>query len=80
MPADTTATAARKPEARSRVSNGTSLFLLDYDGQPIDDRTIVARRFRDILESVDSDLGGRDHISEGEYQLACRAAAIQSLR
>ena len=76
MPSDSPTATACKPEARSRVSNGSSLFLLDHEGKPIDGRTIIARRFRDILDSIISDLGGRDHISEGEYQLARRAAAL----
>ena len=76
MPSDSPTATARKPEARSRVSNGSSLFLLDYNGQPIDGRTIIARRFRDILDAITADLGGRDHISEGEHQLARRAAAL----
>ena len=79
MPSDSAATTARKPEARSRVSNGSSLFLIEHEGQAIDGRTTVARRFRDILDSILSDLGGRDQISEGEYQLARRAAALSVL-
>ena len=76
MPSDTPTAPARKPEGRSRVSNGTSIFLLEQAGQPIDGRTTIARRFRDILDSILGDLGGRDQISEGEYQLARRAAGL----
>jgi hypothetical protein len=50
--------------------------LIEHEGQAIDGRTTVARRFRDILSDVVSDLGGRDQISEGEYQLARRAASM----
>ena len=76
MPVESSTATARKPEARSRVSNGSSLFLLDHEGKPIHGRTIIARRFRDILDAIVGDLGGRDHISEGEHQLARRAAAL----
>ena len=76
MPSDSPNATVRKPEARSRVSNGSSLFLLDHEGRAIDGRTIIARRFRDILDAITADLGGRDQISEGEHQLARRAAAL----
>ncbi len=68
--------AARKPEARSRITNGKSLFIVDVNGEPIDGRTTLARRFRDVLDNILGDLGGRDAISEGEYQLARRATAM----
>ncbi len=76
MPADSAPSPTRKPEARSRVSNGSSLFLIEPTGRPLDGRTMVARRFRDVLDNILSDLGGRDQISEGEYQLARRAAGL----
>ena len=62
--------------SRSRVTNGSSLFVGTVDGRSIDGRTIQARRFRDVLEAILGDLGGRDSISEGEYQLARRATAL----
>jgi hypothetical protein len=42
-----------KPSARSRVSNGKDLFLDGVDG-----RSVVARRYRDILAQLTSDIGG----------------------
>jgi hypothetical protein len=42
-----------KPEARSRVSNGKDLFLDGVDG-----RSVLARRYRDILSQLTSDIGG----------------------
>ena len=66
----------RKPEARSRVGNGSSLFLAQAGGEPLDGRTLMARVFRDTLDAFVGDLGGRDAISEAEYQLARRAAAV----
>ncbi len=73
---DRTLTAARKPEAKSRIGNRSSLFLGTAGGQAIDGRTLPARVFRDTLAEIVSDLGGRAAISEAEYQLARRAAAL----
>ncbi len=76
MPKDSTAIAATKPVGRSRIGNRNALFLDTLNGQPVDGRTVPARVFRDTLAEIVSDLGGRDAISEGEYQLARRAAAL----
>ena len=76
MTANTPQIAARKPQARSRVHNGKSLFIDPAGGEPIDGRTLPARVFRDVLAEIVGDLGGREAISEGEYQLARRAAAL----
>lgn len=38
--------------------------------------TAWARRFRDVLSEIVSDLGGHDGLSEGQRQLARRAATI----
>ena len=56
---------------RSRVTNGRDLFLDGVDG-----RSAEARRFRDVLAEIVSDLGGADHLSEGERQLARRCAML----
>jgi hypothetical protein len=42
-----------RPSARSRVSNGKDLFLEGVDG-----RSALARRYRDILAQLTSDIGG----------------------
>ena len=42
-----------RPSARSRVSNGKDLFLEGVDG-----RSVIARRYRDILAQLTSDIGG----------------------
>jgi hypothetical protein len=55
---------------RSAVSNGKRLFVV----RPGD--TAWARRFRDVLAEITSDLGGADLLSEGQRQLARRAATI----
>jgi len=58
------------PAARSRISNGSAIL----DG--IDGRSREARRFRDVLGEIVSDLGGADHLSEGQRQLARRCAML----
>jgi hypothetical protein len=60
----------RKSNARSRVSNGKQLFL---DGEV---RSKASRRFRDLFYAIASDLGGMEHLSTGQMQLARRAAMI----
>jgi hypothetical protein len=61
----------RKPAARSRVSNGTEGSV-----QPgVDQRSSVARRFRDIIADVVIDLGGPDHVTATRLHLVRRFAA-----
>src|SRR5262245_61497477 len=55
---------------RSAVTNGKRLHVVN----PGD--TAWARRFRDVLAEIVSDLGGADRLSEGQRQLARRAATI----
>ncbi len=62
--------AARESHNRSKVTNGKALFL---NGSV---KSAAARRFADILSNVVSDLGGFDQLSEGQRQLARRAAAL----
>ncbi len=63
--------ASRPKEAKSRVSNGKTLFLGKVDG-----RRPEARRYRDLLESIIGELGGPDKVSETQVQLARRAATM----
>ena len=42
----------------------------------LDGRSQTARRFRDLVETIGNDLGGVDHLSEGQKQLARRAATL----
>ena len=56
---------------RSRVTNGTVLHSGEVDG-----RSAAAKRFRDVLTEILSDLGGSEGLSEGQRQLARRAAMM----
>lgn len=62
-------------EFSSRVGNGTSLFI---DGS-LDQRSLPARRYREITYSIGSDLGGFDNLSEFQKQLTRRSAALSVL-
>jgi hypothetical protein len=63
----------RKAQARSRVSNGRDL-LPNVDG-----RSLIARRYRDIMSAIASDQGGIDRLSEARLQLIRRFAAAACL-
>jgi len=65
--------AARKAYARSRVSNGRDV-LPEVDG-----RSLVARRYRDIVSAILADQGGSDRCSESRKQLIRRFAAAAVL-
>lgn len=67
MPAASSTPARFKPEARSRVSNGKAVFLDNVDG-----RSVLARRYRDILNQLTSDIGGDPSEAQG---VLCRRAA-----
>jgi hypothetical protein len=69
-PSGRSAVARHKPEQRSRVTNGKTLFV------EADQRGPWARRWRDVLAEIISDLGGADILSEGQKQLARRCATI----
>ena len=64
------AVAQHRPEQRSRVTNGKTHFV------EADQRGPWARRWRDVLAEIISDLGGADLLSEGQKQLARRCATI----
>jgi hypothetical protein len=63
-------TEARAPRTRSAVTNGRRLHV-EQRGD-----SAWARRFKDILGEIISDLGGPDTLSEGQRQLARRCATI----
>jgi hypothetical protein len=68
-PKGTRSKAVAKPEARSRVSNGKDLFLEGVDG-----RSALARRYRDILAQLTSDIGGDP--SEAQNIIVRRATTL----
>ncbi len=57
--------------SRSAVANGSRLHAAEVDG-----RSVEARRFRDVLSEILSDLGGSEGLSEGQRQLARRGAML----
>lgn len=61
--------AARKAQARSRVSNGRDVL------PGVDNRTMIARRFYDVCQALISDQAGLDRCSEARLQLIRRFAA-----
>ena len=60
-----------KAKGRTKVANGESLFLERVDG-----RTTLGRRFKELYLQIIADLGGDDNTSEGQRQLARRAAML----
>src|SRR5689334_19789048 len=68
---DSTHIDSLSPAFRSAVTNGSAMFLEDVDGC-----SRQARRFRDILASLVSDLGGPESLSEQQRQLARRGAFL----
>lgn len=60
---------ARKPQARSRISNGKSTVAADG-------RTIWVRRLRDLIEAHEQDLGGTDNLNQAQRSLVRRAATL----
>ncbi len=78
-PTASKAAAKRKPKPKnffaSKVGNGVTLFI---DGA-LDQRSIPARRFREVVYSIGSDLGGFDSLSEFQKQLTRRSAALSVL-
>ena len=56
-------------ENRTRVGTGAALFLEGVDG-----RSVIARRFRELLAQLVTDIGGDP--SEAQIQIARRASAL----
>ena len=69
-PAECSATARPPAVLRSRVTNGKRPFV-EADG-----RGPWARRWRDVVFEICADLGGAGGLTEGQRQLARRAATI----
>ena len=68
---DVSALAKPSKTTRSAIANGSRLHVVEVDG-----RSTEARRFRDILAEIVSDLGGSDTLSEAQRQLARRATLM----
>jgi hypothetical protein len=64
--------AERKQYGRSRVTNGTKLFV-----SATDERSPWARRYRDLVGLFAEDAGGAASLSELKMGLIRRAAALQ---
>jgi hypothetical protein len=62
-----------KAQARSRLSNGREVL------PRVDGRSLVARRYRDIMCAVASDQGGAERLSEARLQLIRRFSAASVL-
>lgn len=69
MQRDRAVTTNTKLTHRSAVANGTRMFVEGLDG-----RSALARRYRDLVATFTSDMGGDP--SEAEKQLIRRAASL----
>jgi hypothetical protein len=63
--------AQKKPEARSRITNGRELL------PGVDGRGAWARRFRDLIELHLDDIGGAEAASSAERSIIRRASALE---
>lgn len=70
MPEVSTSSSAKKPTARSRITNGKEL-LANIDG-----RSTEARRYRDLCFSFSDDCGGAASLTEAQRALVRSAAAL----
>jgi hypothetical protein len=61
-----------KSKLRSAITNGTAVL------KDVDHRTAGMRRIRDLLAAYESDLGGFDHLSEGQHAILRRAVMLQT--
>ena len=66
-----TTTATRPPSQRSVVTNGKRAFITRGGEQ-----TAIGLRWRDIRDQIHEDLGGENHLSELERQLARRCTQL----
>src|SRR5665213_3619823 len=73
MPADTAQINARSAATPPQKSAG-KVRLLSLD--QLDGRTVACRRARELVSSIQADLGGSDQLSEGTRQLVRRAAVL----
>jgi hypothetical protein len=64
--------AVRTPTARAKLTNGTRGMVLPG----IDQRSAIARRYRDVICAIIADLGGESRLSEARLQLIRRFSAL----
>ena len=72
MPTASAVTAERKPEARSRITNGKTPFLPGVDG-----RSARARRFRDVYASLMVQLEAIGPVSVRQQEVAADMASLR---
>jgi glutathione S-transferase len=72
MPEDSAAIEGRSAAAPAPKAGKLRLLTLGH----LDGRTAAARRARELIEVIQTDLGGGDRLSEGERQLVQRAAVL----
>jgi hypothetical protein len=70
MPVRSGNIALAKPTARSRITNGRDLL------PGIDGRSLIARRYRDLVAALCADQGGLEVMAEARVQLIRRFAAL----
>ena len=70
MTVESTTIVTRKPRARSRVSNGKDWLA------GVDQRSSIARRYRDLMAEAIADAGGASECSQARLQLIRRLAAL----
>ena len=70
MAVESPSIAPRKPPARSRVSNGRDWLA------GVDQRSSIARRYRDLMAEAIADSGGLSECSQARLQLIRRLAAL----
>jgi hypothetical protein len=63
----------RKPHGRSRLSNNAEAL------SGVDMRTVIGRRYKDLVRAIISDQGGVDRLAEARIQLIRRFAGIGCL-
>lgn len=70
MPSDSIVKAPKKPQARSRVTNGKSTL------PGVDGRSVWVRRLNDLIVLFQEDLGGDEGLTEMQRALIRRAATL----
>jgi hypothetical protein len=72
LPADATELERQSTPATPKPPGKLRLMTLGH----LDGRTAAAKRARELIEAIETDLGGGDRLSEGSRQLVQRAAVL----